>query len=382
MKMTGYTFPNEAVIWSLLIVNYPFITGLVAGSFIVSSMYYVFGLRGLKPVAKLSLLMSLTFLMVSFLPLVAHLRQPARATEILTSPQFGSAMSVFGYIYVGYLILMVVETLFVFRAGFVEKATAAKGIVAALYRALALGSKSITERVALRDSQIVRILAFIGIPTAVLFHGYVGFIFGAVKANPIWSTPLMPVVFILSAIVSGIALLSFVYVLTSFLSGQKPSSEVLSSLGLLLGGFLLIDLSFHGLEHLFGSYEELEVWNAVETVYGQLLYWPHYWLELIIGGGIPLILASVPRIRRSAAGALLASFLALVGVYAMRWNVVIGGQLLSRTGEGFLAYTPSLLGREGILSVASIYSLVLFIMLTFLSIFPWREKGEVVKSVG
>ena len=223
--MTGYTFPNETVIWSLLIANYPFITGIVAGSFIVSSMYYVFGWKRLKPVAKLSLLLSLTFLIISFLPLLAHLGQPSRATEILTRPQFSSAMAMFGYIYVGYLILTFIETLFVFREGFVAKVRSTEGIVADLYRILALGSSSISDRTAKRDLQIVRVLAFVGIPVAIMFHGYVGFIFGAVKANPIWSTPLMPVVFILSAIVSGIALLSVVYIVSSFLSGQRPSQR-------------------------------------------------------------------------------------------------------------------------------------------------------------
>ncbi len=380
--MTGYTYPNETVIWSLLIANYPFITGLVAGSFIVSSMYYVFGWKRLEPVAKLSLLLSLTFLIISFLPLLAHLGQPSRAPEILTQPQFGSAMAMFGYIYVGYLILAVVETIFVFREGIVMKLKSAKGIQAGLYRVLALGSTSISARSAKRDSQIVRILAFIGIPVAVLFHGYVGFIFGAVKANPIWSTPLMPVVFILSAIVSGIAMLSVVYIVSSFLMGTKPSRDVLSGLGVLLGGFLLLDLSFHGLEHLFGAYEQLAVYESVETVYGTLLYWSHLWVELIIGGGIPLVLAFVPRIRKSAFGALVTALLVLVGVYAMRWDVVIGGQLLSKSGMGFLSYAAPLFGREGILAMASIYSLGLFIMLALLSIFPWREETGVVKTIG
>ncbi len=382
MRMTGYTFPNETVIWSLLIANYPFITGLVAGSFIVSSMYYVFGWKKLKPVAKLSLLLSLTFLIISFLPLLGHLGQPSRATEILTRPQFDSAMAVFGYIYVGYLILTVIETIFVFREGIVAKLKSASGLQAGLYRLLALGSTTISDRTAKKDSQIVRVLAFIGIPVAIFFHGYVGFIFGAVKANPIWSTPLMPIVFILSAIVSGIALLSVVYIVSSFLIGQKPSGEVLSSLGMLLGGFLLLDLSFHGLEHLFGAYEQLAVYDAVETVYGTLLYWSHLWVELIIGGGLPLLLAFVPQIRRSTAGAFVTSLLVLAGVYAMRWDVVIGGQLLSRTGMGFLSYAAPLFGREGILAMASIYSLGLFVMLMLLSIFPWREETGVVKTVG
>ena len=52
----GFLFPNEIEVhWSLMIVLYPYITGLVAGAFIVSSLYHVFGREELKPVAKFSL---------------------------------------------------------------------------------------------------------------------------------------------------------------------------------------------------------------------------------------------------------------------------------------------------------------------------------------
>ncbi len=54
-------------------------------------------------------------------------------------------------------------------------------------------------------TSVGRILTVVGIPSAFLLHGYVGFIFGSIKANPWWSTPLMPIVFLFSAIVSGIA---------------------------------------------------------------------------------------------------------------------------------------------------------------------------------
>ena len=72
-----------------------------------------------------------------------------------------------------------------------------------LYRALTLGSNNISPARCAVDDQVGWVVTVIGIPSAFLLHGYVGFIFGSIKANPWWSTPLMPIVFLFSAMVSG-----------------------------------------------------------------------------------------------------------------------------------------------------------------------------------
>ncbi len=371
--VNNYIFPNEFVEWSILIVNYPFITGLVAGSFIVSSLTYVFGKERFKFVSKLALLVSLTFLYISFLPLVGHLKQPARAYEILVRPQFSSAMAVFGYVYLGYIILATVEALFLFREGFVKKQASAQGFMKTFYRILALGSVEVTEASLQRDHKIVKTLAMLGIPLSAFFHGYVGFIFGAVKANPIWLTPLMPVIFILSAIVSGIALLAWVYVVATRLSGARPVKEVITALSVYLVWFLLIDVSMQALEVLYRAYEQLETWPGVSEILFNRLNVTYIWMELVFGGIVPLLILGLPMARRSVAGVLLASALVLQGTHAMRYNIVMGAQLLSRTGEGFLTYVPPLFGRESLMTTFAIYSMGFFVMLILLSIFPWHE---------
>src|SRR5512143_3904669 len=103
--MGGFVYPNEAGIeWDLLIVIYPYITGLVAGAFVVSSLYHVFGVKSFQPVARLSLLTALSFALVCPLPLLLHLGRPERAFEIFFSPNLTSAMSMFGYIWLSYLL--------------------------------------------------------------------------------------------------------------------------------------------------------------------------------------------------------------------------------------------------------------------------------------
>lgn len=372
----GYIFPNEEVEWSILIANYPFITGLVAGSFIVSSLTYVFGKEKFRFVSKLALLVSLTFLIISPLPLVGHLRQPARAFEIMLRPNFSSAMAVFGYVYLAYLILAAVEALFLFREGCIRRQASAGAIMRTIYRILSLGSTKATEESIQRDHKVVKTLAMIGIPLAVFFHGYVGFIFGAVKANPIWLTPLMPIIFILSAIVSGIALLSWVYVFATRLSGARPVKDVVTALGTFLAWFLIMDFGLEALEVLYRAYEQLENWPGISEILFNRLSLSYVWMELVFGAIIPLLILAIPMARKSVIGVLLAAALALQGTHAMRYNIVMGAQFLSRTGEGFLSYVPPLFGKESLMTTAGIYAMGFFVMLLLLSIFPWRVEEE------
>src|SRR5512146_1837679 len=119
----NFVFPNEVhVTWSVMIVLYPFITGLVAGAFIVSSLYHVFGRKELAPVARFSLASAFVFLLFAPLPLLIHLGKPERAFNILITPNFSSAMAGFGYIYLAYLLLVVLEIWFVMRGDFIARA--------------------------------------------------------------------------------------------------------------------------------------------------------------------------------------------------------------------------------------------------------------------
>ena len=134
--MTGFLFPNEGIIeWDLLIVIYPYITGLVAGAFIVSSLYHVFGITSLKPVARFSLITALAFLLVTPMPLAIHLGRPERALEMFLTPNLNSAMSAFGYIWFFYLLIVLAEVWFVFRPDIVKYVHSSEGLKNTIYSA-------------------------------------------------------------------------------------------------------------------------------------------------------------------------------------------------------------------------------------------------------
>src|SRR6266568_3374690 len=203
----GFMYPNEIELqWSVLIVLYPFITGLVAGAFILASLERVFRVQAVKPTYRLALLTALSFLLVAPLPLQLHLGHPERSFEMYMTPHRTSAMAMFGFVYLWYLmVVLLLEIWLDYRKDIVLQARSRTGVMKWVYKALTLGSDNISPRALHIDERLGWLITLIGIPSAFLLHGYVGFIFGSVKANPWWSSPLMPIVFVFSAMVSGIA---------------------------------------------------------------------------------------------------------------------------------------------------------------------------------
>ncbi|MEK6552056.1 MAG: NrfD/PsrC family molybdoenzyme membrane anchor subunit, partial [Bacteroidota bacterium] len=207
-EIWGYIFPNEIELhWGILIVLYPYLTGLVAGAFILASLVKVFNVKELQPTYRLAMLTAMAFLIVAPLPLLAHLGHPEKAYEILITPNSASAMAMFGFVYVWYLMaVLCLEIWFEYRRDIILWSQKETGIKKWIHKIISLFSKDISEKAIHFDKKWVKIITIIGIPSAFLLHGYVGFIFGSVKANPWWSSVLMPIVFLFSAIVSGIAM--------------------------------------------------------------------------------------------------------------------------------------------------------------------------------
>ena len=384
--MEGFLFPNEGIIeWDLLIVIYPFITGLVAGAFIVSSLYHVFGITSLKPVARFSLITALSFLLVTPLPLAMHLGRPERALEMFLTPNLNSAMSAFGYIWFVYLLIVLGEVWLVFRPDIVKYAGASEGLKKTIYSALALGVYEIPEEALAIDKKIIKVLAFIGIPTAFLLHGYVGFIFGAVKANPWWSTPLMPIIFLMSATVSGIALLLLSYVVVSKIRKTPIDQACLRSLALWLMGFLSVNVVLEGLEVFTMFYEAEESWGIISQLITQKIGISYFGIQFISGAIVPLMVLGIVEAIGLGGQAktvlrFLASAMVLVGVFAMRWNVVIGGQLISKSLRGFSSYVPPVFGINGLIVSAVVMSLPFVILAVLIYLIPpWQEEPQAVR---
>ena len=380
MPEFGFIFPNEAhPAWGIMIVLYPYITGLVAGAFVVSALYHVFGRQELKPVARLALVTSLCFCAFATLPLLLHLHHPERCLQILITPSATSAIAGFGFIYGAYMLLLVVEVWLVFRPSIVHRATTRSGVVRVFYLLLALGVTSISERARAVDKWLIRALAVAGIPIACLLHGYVGFLFGAVKANAWWSSSLMPVIFLASAIVSGMAALILLYRFSCWWRGVAVEVACLRALARYLWLFLVAAVTLEGLELLQMAYVAGGEWPSIYALLTKHLSISYGVIQILVGSILPLLLllpsfhARLPSRSLSALSGL-ASLLILVQVFAMRWNVIVGGQLLSKSFRGFAEYPLYWSGREGLLAVIVVLALPLLALWGAARILPlWQD---------
>jgi len=401
-----FVYPNEYIYWTIQIVMYPFMTGLVAGAFVLSSLYHVFGVKQLKEIARFSLVFSLALLPCAPLPLLLHLQQPLRNHHVLMTPHFTSAIAAFGIVFMTYGMIVASELWFVYREHFVARARALKEggladrLAGKFFSLLTLGAWDVSEEALHSDEKAVKFLAAAGIPVACFLHGYAGFIFGSVKANALWMTPLMPVIFICSAIVSGIALciLSFIVVssLRIIINNWKVKNEIGKPAGVELKEaeltivtqtarylliFLVLAITLELLDLIFRGYTAVKSWEILRRVIYERDFFKIFILQYGLGNLVPFILFLLPRltIRRAVAGTLLV----LLGVFMMRWNVVIGGQAFSGSFAGFMEYKMPIIpdsmetfreGLFGALFVVGMPYCLFFIISRVLPVFSVRRQ--------
>lgn len=380
----GFMYPNEMELqWSVLIVLYPFITGLVAGAFILASLQRVFKVEAVKPTYRLALLTALAFLLVAPLPLQLHLGHPERSFEMFLTPHTTSAMAMFGFVYLWYLLaVLVIELWLEYRPYIVERARGARGVLGRFYKLLTLGSYNVSPAALALDDRIGRIITVIGIPSAFLLHGYVGFIFGSVKANPWWSTPLMPIVFLFSAIVSGIAAVLLIYMVYCLARSIPLDMPCLDTMARYLYYLFLIDFSLEMLDLVHRIYEADESFKSLDFMVQTRLYGSQVILQIVVGTLAPLGLLALTQLvalsERARKGIYtLAAALTLIGIFAMRWNVVIGGQLFSKSFLGYTTYKMEFATREGLLPAILLMILPFVILWALVRLFPpMLEEGS------
>jgi len=383
-QVQGFMYPNEIELqWSILIVLYPYITGLVAGAFILASLERVFKVVAVQPTYRLALLTALAFLLVAPLPLQLHLGHPERSLEMYLTPHTSSAMAMFGFVYLWYLMaVLVVEIWLDFRRDIVLKARSSTGLTQQFYRVLALGSDNISPRSLRIDDRIGYVVTILGIPSAFLLHGYVGFIFGSVKANPWWSTPLMPIVFLFSAIVSGIALVLVVYMAVSWLRGAETDMRCLDTIARYLMYTFIIDFSLEMLDLIHRVYEADESFKSLDFMVKSQLFTSQVLVQIVLGTLVPIALLAMTQLLRLTDLArrgiyLVAGVLTLIGIFAMRWNVVIGGQLFSKSFLGYTVYKMGFATREGLLPAIVLMVLPFLILWVLVRVLPpWGKPEE------
>jgi len=380
-NVEGFIYPNEiALNWDLLIVMYPYITGLVAGAFILASLNRVFDIKALRPTYEISLLTALSFMLVATMPLISHLGQPWRFYEMLITPHLTSAMAIFGFVYLWYLmVVLLLEIWFDYRYDMVIWSKEKKGFMRFFYKALTLWVSDTSPESRKTDEKIGYLITVVGIPSAFLLHGYVGFIFGSIKANPWWSSVMMPVIFLFSAMVSGIALVMFIYMVINFVRKKKNDILCLDTIAKYLFYILIIDFTLESLDQIHRIYEADESFDILKLLVHGKLFFTFFIMQIGVGTVFPLVVMGILQFKKPSEKIrkrlyLLVSSAVLIGIFYMRWNVVIGGQLFSKSFYGFTSYKVNLIGGADVY-LSLLWFIVPFFILAFLLwlLPPWKK---------
>jgi molybdopterin-containing oxidoreductase family membrane subunit len=314
---------GSTVTWGLWVALYIYYIGLSAGSFLLSTLVYVFGAKRFEPIGRMAIWQALTCLIIGLYFIFLDLGHPGRFWTVYVNQNWKSVLAWEIQFYGLYIVLLCAELYLLLRADLVSAAAGAAGWRKRLYRMASLGSKDASERTRARDHRWIRRLAILGIPIAIGVHGGTGAIFAVVKARPYWYSALFPVVFIVSALASGGALLLFVRAM--FIRSTDPEdNKRLVALGRMTGGILIFDLFLLAVEFLVGMYGEIP--DHVRT-FRQIATGPFWWVfwvvQLGLGAVLPLALLFHPRAGQHRAWLGLAGLLIVAGIFGVRLNIVI-----------------------------------------------------------
>lgn len=317
------THLGSTVTWGLWVALYIYYIGMSAGSFLLSTLVYVFGAKRFEPIGRMAIWQALTCLLIGLYFIFLDLGHPERFWTVFVNQNWKSVLAWEIQFYGLYILLLCAELYLLLRADVVASAQKVTGWRRWLYRLVALGSRDTSERARERDHRWIRWIAILGIPIAIGVHGGTGAIFAVVKARPYWYSALFPVVFIVSALVSGGALLLFVR--SMFVRSNDPEdNKLLVALGRMTGGILIFDLFLLAVEFLVGMYGEIP--DHVLT-FQQIATGPFWWVfwivQLGLGAVVPLVLLFHPRAGQHRAWLGLAGLLIVVGIFGVRLNIVI-----------------------------------------------------------
>ena len=314
---------NTYVPWGLWVAAYIYFIGLSAGAFLMSTLVYVFRIKRLEKIGKLALWTALVTLVAALFSIWLDLGHVWRFWRLILRTNFRSVMGWMIWLYTFYFILLVVELWFAMRADFVAWKDK-PGLRGAISRFLTFGKTDVSEAALARDRKVLRVLGAIGVPLAVAFHGSVGAIFGVVGARPYWHSGLTPIAFLIGALLSGGALLTFI----TAIWGPDRGTPAHRDLVLYLGRITLLLLALYVLIE-WAEYS-IALWHAVpaeaESV-RLVLFGPYWWVFWIVHLGLGVVVPAILLVAgaRSITATTLAAGLIAVTFLSVRLNIVIPG---------------------------------------------------------
>jgi molybdopterin-containing oxidoreductase family membrane subunit len=310
---------SRGVPWGILIAAYVFFVVTSTGLCIVSSVGHVFGFENFTPIAKRAVFMSIGTIVAGFLVIAFEIENSWRmpvGNVIGANPT--SNIWWMGTLYGAYLFFMMIEFVML----------------------------------QLNKHKIATSFGLAGLLTGVVAHSNLGAVFGLLNGREFWHGPYMPIYFITSAAMSGcVAIIFFTYIAYKF-NGWKMSEKMTKSMesvakmGALMMAIIIFFTSWKMITGVTG--EPPGKYEAIETLLSGG-YSLNFWVgEVALGMVIPFVIILAVKGRNMNA-LFIAALAGMIGIFFMRYDLVIVGQLVpAYHGMGLvdypelLTYTPTL----------------------------------------
>jgi len=321
---TGHELANYGSIvpWGLWVAQYIYFIGLSAGSFLLSSLVYVFGVKRFEPIGRLAVFTAIVSLLLALFTIWMDIGHLERFWHVFVYPNVTSPMAWMIWLYTTYFVVLLAEFWLLMRRDLVvaKSLPGWRGLAA---RIAALRARGDSDASLAADMRKVKVLATVGVPLAILFHGGVGALFGVLAARPYWHSGLFPIIFLVSALASGGALLTVASAV--FQEGWRAHREMIIDLGKIVLGLLLLDALFQFSEILVGLYGSEPGYVASLQLALAGPYWYVFWIGQVAIGLILPILILATRLGRDPRLVTVACSAVVVGFIGVRLNIVIPG---------------------------------------------------------
>lgn len=320
--------------WGAWIVFYIFFVGLSAGAFLLSTLIFVFGMNQYEKVGRIALFTALICMIVALTLVFIDLGQMFRGPNALLYWNVLSILSWEVRFYMVYIVLLAVELWFAMRIDLIKLSKTATGAKQKIANFLRLGSDDVSDISVKKDHRMMKILGIIGIPVAIIgVHGGTGSLFAVVKAEAYWNTPLFPILFIVSALVSGTALLIAMYVIQRKGRNLPVDLGMVRSLSFLMIGFLAFDYVLQFYEYLVAGLSMKPDKNAILSVmFTGPVSWSFWAVQIFLGAIIPTIIVASKKTNRSLKALTVAAILVVIGIIGVRFNLVVPTQIVHDFG--------------------------------------------------
>jgi Ni/Fe-hydrogenase subunit HybB-like protein len=370
-KGLGLTNLTDLVPWGLWITLDLSSISLAAGAFSLCAGVYLFGLKRFQPIARTATFVGLIGYTMAMLALLLDIGRPDRFWHALVYWNTHSLLWEVTMCVILYLTVLVMESMPIFASlEWLRK------------RFPRLAEKM--EHV----HHYAPILAIIGLGLSSLHQSSLGATYGVIKARPFWFKPEMSVLFMFSALVGGISLTLFLSMLSARLSSKAKVNDALIERVANFVGYLLI------------GYFYFRAWDALSVIYtydpgrneglhlmtGGPLSFNFWFVEMLLGIVIPMVLLLWGRTRMHPFWRMLALVLVAIGVVAYRWDINISGLLVlvpyvPNAPIEYTSYSPALIEWAAALGIIA-YGMTAFTLgVLYLRVVDHRMTSESYENV-